>query len=249
MGSPGGAAGGGDGGLYGLGQLDASAAKQMAALSAAGMARMAQSGRRGGPSTSGGSTSGALLAALSSPSPHDLQQQPRPQPQPTHAPGAMQHDPFIAIAQAMARPNPPPNVLHVYKQRLGFFLNSISSYHAGRGAPLPPALTGIPYPQGYDPQNSPWKAIEPSAEVGSFRLAGRDVDLFKLWTTVLSAGGSAKVCLCSSYLLNRRHNFCSPRSPSKGSGASCPPNSNYPTPSLIRMASSPSQTYSPSSTA
>lgn len=142
----------------------------MAALNAAGMARLAQNGRSGGP------TSGALLGGLSSG--HDAF------PFPQHT----QH-----LAQPMARPNPQNNVLNAYKQRQAQFLHSLAVCHNGRGAPLPPALTGVPYPPNYDPHNSPWKALQFTGDVGVFRLAGRDIELFKLWNTVLSAGGGAKV--------------------------------------------------------
>lgn len=93
----------------------------------------------------------------------------------------------------MARPNPQNNVLNAYKQRQAQFLHSLAVCHNGRGAPLPPALTGVPYPPNYDPHNSPWKALQLTGDVGVFRLAGRDIELFKLWNTVLSAGGGAKV--------------------------------------------------------
>ena len=62
-----------------------------------------------------------------------------------------------------------------------------------RNTPLPPALTGVPIPD-YDHTNSPWKLIEPSSEVGSFRLAGKDVNLFKLWGLVQHNGGGHAVC-------------------------------------------------------
>lgn len=62
--------------------------------------------------------------------------------------------------------------------------------------PLPPNLTGVPYPNGYDPSNSPWKNLEVSTnDIGAIRLAGRDLDLFKLWGTVFQNGGGRSVCL------------------------------------------------------
>ncbi|KAH7921783.1 hypothetical protein BV22DRAFT_1049359 [Leucogyrophana mollusca] len=79
-------------------------------------------------------------------------------------------------------------------QRQRGFLMSLSNVHVRRGNPLPPALTGLPYPPNYDPTNSPWKSIECSpTDVGVFRLAGKDVDLMKLWMLVFQAGGAAKV--------------------------------------------------------
>lgn len=80
------------------------------------------------------------------------------------------------------------------KQRQRNFLNGLTSVMSAKGTPLPPALTGVANSQ-YDPTTSPWKALEPSpTEVGAFRLAGKDVDLFRLWGLVFQAGGHAKVC-------------------------------------------------------
>jgi SWI/SNF chromatin-remodeling complex subunit SWI1 len=79
------------------------------------------------------------------------------------------------------------------KQRQQGFLAGLSNVMAKRNAPLPPALTGIAAPN-YDPNNSPWKIIEPSpTETGAFRLAGKDVNLFKLWGVVFQAGGGTLV--------------------------------------------------------
>lgn len=95
------------------------------------------------------------------------------------------------------RQQPPAATL---KQRQRNFLNGLTSVMSARGTPLPPALTGVPNPQ-YDPNTSLWKALEPSpTEVGAFRLAGKDVDLFRLWGLVFQAGGHAKVCLVRLHL-------------------------------------------------
>ncbi|KAJ3561107.1 hypothetical protein NP233_g10398 [Leucocoprinus birnbaumii] len=75
------------------------------------------------------------------------------------------------------------------KQRQQNFLNGLAGVMAKRNTPLPPTLTGIPTPN-YDPNNSPWSYIEPSAEIGSFRLANQDVSLFKLWGLVMQHGGA-----------------------------------------------------------
>ena len=91
----------------------------------------------------------------------------------------------------IARPPQQPTSL---KQRRTSFLNGLATFMSSCGTPLPPTLTGISYPQNYDPSTSPWKFIEPSqTEIGSFRLAGKDVDLFKLWGLVLQAGGGTNV--------------------------------------------------------
>lgn len=79
------------------------------------------------------------------------------------------------------------------KQKQRGFLSSLAACHNSRGAPLPPGLTGVPYPPNYDPNNSRWKNIESAGEPGFFRLGGKDIELMKLWAIVLQFGGSAKV--------------------------------------------------------
>ena len=74
------------------------------------------------------------------------------------------------------------------------FLNGLANVHLARKDPLPPALTGIPYPGGFDPSQSRWKSLEPSqTEPGSVMLAGKPVDLYKLYAAVNAGGGWAKV--------------------------------------------------------
>lgn len=79
------------------------------------------------------------------------------------------------------------------------FLNGVANVMIKLNTPLPPALTGVPAPN-YDPATSMFKVIEPSTEVGAFRLVGRDVDLFKLWGLVMQNGGGHAVCY-SIYLI------------------------------------------------
>jgi SWI/SNF chromatin-remodeling complex subunit SWI1 len=58
----------------------------------------------------------------------------------------------------------------------------------------------MPYPTNYDPSQSHWNGIEISPhEPGFFRLAGKDVDVFKLWGLVFQNGGGAKVGPLSSF--------------------------------------------------
>ncbi|KIY45435.1 hypothetical protein FISHEDRAFT_49481 [Fistulina hepatica ATCC 64428] len=64
------------------------------------------------------------------------------------------------------------------------FLLRLSQFHANRGVPLPPFITGIPIP-GYDPNNTPWSFLEPSSEPASFRLAGKDVNILRLFGAVI----------------------------------------------------------------
>ncbi|KAF8912810.1 hypothetical protein CPB84DRAFT_1670865 [Gymnopilus junonius] len=101
----------------------------------------------------------------------------------------------------MSQPNslrnqPPPN--SPLKQRQHGFLQGLAGLMAKRGTPLPPSLTGIPSPN-YDPSASVWTIIEPSGEVGSFRLAGKDIDLFKLWGLVYQHGGGLAVTNANSW--------------------------------------------------
>lgn len=84
-----------------------------------------------------------------------------------------------------------PAQMAAFKQRQQQFLHSLAKMMEGRKTPLPPFVTGIHAP--YDPSTSRWKQLEPASEVGGFRLAGRDVDLLRLWTYVLQSGGSLKL--------------------------------------------------------
>lgn len=89
-----------------------------------------------------------------------------------------------------------------HKQRS--FLLGLANVHLSRGSPLPPALTGAPYPHNYDPASSQWKNLEYSIEMGVFRLAGKDVDLFKLWGIVSHLGGGQKVSSSISYIIRSK---------------------------------------------
>ncbi|KAJ7597179.1 hypothetical protein C8J56DRAFT_1011680 [Mycena floridula] len=91
---------------------------------------------------------------------------------------------FLDPTMANARPGQ-----QNLKNRQHGFLNALSNIMAKRNTPLPPALTGVAAPN-YDPATSLFKIIEPSAEVGAFRLAGRDIELFKLWGLVVQNGGA-----------------------------------------------------------
>ena len=80
------------------------------------------------------------------------------------------------------------------QQRRKQFLVGLGNVMLQRGVPLPPQLTGVPYPQAYDPTGSPWRSLDISnVDVGVVRIAGKDVDLYRLWAFVTQAGGSAKV--------------------------------------------------------
>lgn len=111
---------------------------------------------------------------------------------------------FDPAAQLNLPSRQPPNPAHVKpKQR---FLTGLANFHISRGHPLPPALTGCPYPPNYDPASSPWKNLDcPSGEIGIFRLGGKDVDLLKLWNVVLQGGGFAKVTQQNGWPQISRH--------------------------------------------
>ncbi|KZT44392.1 hypothetical protein SISSUDRAFT_976648 [Sistotremastrum suecicum HHB10207 ss-3] len=79
--------------------------------------------------------------------------------------------------------------MHTSRQRQTFY-SGLAQIMQAHGRPLPPTITGIPLP--YDEATSPWKTLEPSSELGGVKFAGRDVDLFKLWSLVASAGTSSK---------------------------------------------------------
>lgn len=178
--------------------LDASqAAKQMAALSAASNARMANSRSASVGGTSSGSYLGGITSGMHSTVSHD---QPvsagghsnfqMPNSQPPNSANAPFLDPTMSNPAA---PRSGPSSAQ-YRQRHQGFLAGLANIMAKRNTPLPPALTGIPTPN-YDPNTSQFKMIEPSpTETGCFRLAGRDIDLFKLWGLTIQQGGGSVVC-------------------------------------------------------
>jgi SWI/SNF chromatin-remodeling complex subunit SWI1 len=102
--------------------------------------------------------------------------------------------PDVATASAQLNVNRVPTAAaQGFKSRREDFLKFVAHVMTTRQTPLPSTITGIP--SAYDPASSQWNTIEPTAEPGGFRLAGKDVDLFKLWQLVLSNGGHSKVSL------------------------------------------------------
>ncbi|KAH9857885.1 hypothetical protein C2E23DRAFT_718417 [Lenzites betulinus] len=88
------------------------------------------------------------------------------------------------------------------QQRKRNWLQGLASLMVQRGTPLPPQLTGVPFPPNYDPAHMPWKSLEVSpTDIGIVRLAGKDVDLYKLWGLILQAGGGQKVSHKGAWLL------------------------------------------------
>jgi SWI/SNF chromatin-remodeling complex subunit SWI1 len=191
------------------------AAKQMAAMSAAGVQRqMANVNGRSSASVSGvspGSYLGGMSSSYNQPGsftgpPHDttnsMQFNPTassgqsntqgiyPAQQTTNAP------PNPSLNAPMSHPNFTPSDVAKHRQRT--FLTGLAGAHAR--VPLPPALTGSPYPPNYDPTNSQWKYLDcPPGQPGVIRLGGKDIDLLRLWQMVTQLGGSQKVCLFVFY--------------------------------------------------
>ncbi|KAG6879745.1 hypothetical protein C0992_012348 [Termitomyces sp. T32_za158] len=171
------------------------AAKQMAALSAASQARIAntrptpfvnpQSGTNSAPSLGGTNLPGYLSSNYDLSSTSSTQQNTFQMPNnlpPSTSPSLV--DP---ISQSLPRANPPTNSANFLQRRQGF-LNGLANVMASMGTPLPPALTGFPSPN-FDPSSSKWKNLELSSEIGTIRIAGRDVGLFQLWGAVIQSGG------------------------------------------------------------
>ncbi|KAI0029616.1 hypothetical protein K488DRAFT_15958, partial [Vararia minispora EC-137] len=79
-----------------------------------------------------------------------------------------------------------------HRHRRQQFLQGLATVHAGRGNPLPPALTGVNL-QGYDPLTSQWNVLELTPDPGYIRFAAKDIDLFRLFQVVTAAGGSRKI--------------------------------------------------------
>ncbi|KAI9512907.1 hypothetical protein F5148DRAFT_1160689 [Russula earlei] len=204
--------------FFNNGNMNPNTAKQFAALNAAGVARRAQTTRSsplpGGPTAP--SFIGGALPSLNhqqSPSPapgHDplstmtsqgrmsLQAQSMNQPLVPNQPSnfsSSSSDPFMSTAgQQPLRQRQPQQQQQQQLQHKKQFLGGLANVHLARKDPLPPAVTGIPYPVGFDPSQSRWKSLEPSqAEVGSVMVAGMPVDLYKLWAAVNAGGGWAKL--------------------------------------------------------
>ncbi|KAF7306742.1 ARID domain-containing protein [Mycena indigotica] len=83
-------------------------------------------------------------------------------------------------AMAQRPQQPPPSRQHG-------FLVSLAGVMAKRNTPLPPALTGVQTP-GYDALSSTWQMLD-IPDVGVIRIAGRDIELLKLWGLVKQSGG------------------------------------------------------------
>lgn len=198
------------------------AAKQMAALNVVNMQRQLTNTypRQPVPSPSqiplGGTTPGSFLGGIASTynqsnafqppiqdAPPTMQFSPHPSLQPAFSPvHNLQPNP-ASFDPSMPSSNVPPRHPPMIKSKQRFLV-SLANVHLTRGTPLPPTLTTVPYPPNYDLASSPWKNVECSTEVGAFRLAGKDVDLFRLWGIVLHFGGGQKVSSSVSYIIRRK---------------------------------------------
>ncbi|KAG7099359.1 hypothetical protein E1B28_001215 [Marasmius oreades] len=165
-------------------QLDGPMQKQMIALNQASQARMNSNSSyiNGGGTNSASSFLGGMQDVGLGHSSFQVT------PSNSH-PNSL-NAPFFdpSMSQSSNSLNRPPNIM----ERSHAFLNGLASFMAKQNTPLPPTLTGVPVPN-YDPSTSMFNEIESSAEPGSFRLAGKDVDMFRLWGTVLQRGGSAMI--------------------------------------------------------
>lgn len=179
----------------------------MAALNAAGIARRAsQTGGTSGaflggiPSNQPGQNINAFRPASSaghvstSPGPNQALPQHVSSSLGIPASTSMQFqppgDPSFLQRYPMMHPQAPPTS-QSYTGRQQSFLNGLATIMAARNTPLPPSVTGVPC--AYDPATSPWKNLEPASALGGFKLAGQDVDLFKLWGLVFQNGGAGKL--------------------------------------------------------
>jgi SWI/SNF chromatin-remodeling complex subunit SWI1 len=174
-------------------------AKQMAALTAANQTRISQNTRNTLPTAGSGPYLGAINSHTYPSGGHDLMSNANPHsnfqvPNNNYGlpltPNSVPNAPFPDPTMSQSRNQ--PSGASSLKQRQQGFLQGLANLMAKRNTPLPPSLTGIPY-SNYDPSNTLWSIIEPSPEIGSFRLAGRDVDLFKLWGLVFQQGGGHTV--------------------------------------------------------
>ncbi|KAG6911850.1 hypothetical protein DXG01_000097 [Tephrocybe rancida] len=170
------------------------AAKQMAALTAASQARIAntrptplQSGTNSAPLLGGTNPPGYLPSNydLSSPQQANFQM-------PTIHPSSVSSSLMDPMSQSAPRAAPQSNNANTIGQRRQGFLSGLANVMNSIGTPLPPSLTGIANPS-FDPISSKWKNLELSSELGAIRVAGRDVGLFQLWGAVFQSGGGQMV--------------------------------------------------------
>lgn len=161
----------------------ANAAKQMAALQAAGRSRAqsnstpgSQAGFPTALNSASGMAGGNPLGNTPSSS-MDMQAQQQQQQQQHRM--QLQHAQNLVFSQLLT--NRPAN-----------FLPMLAEVMAQRNTPLPPAMTGVPS-NNYDPSSSRINGISPGSVVGTFKLCGTDIDLHNLLIWIMQRGGSQKV--------------------------------------------------------
>ncbi|KAF8078468.1 hypothetical protein FPV67DRAFT_1663206 [Lyophyllum atratum] len=174
------------------------AAKQMAALTAASQARIANS--RPTPLLNpSGTNSAPFLGGTNTPNYPAANYDPLPGSSAQHATFQMPSNLSTSNSSSFLDPMSQQATRAVsqannttLKQRQQGFLNGLANVMTTMGTPLPPTLTGVHTPS-YDPNTSKWKSLEPSTEVGFLRLAGKDINLFMLWGSVFQSGGGHAV--------------------------------------------------------
>ncbi|KAG8907974.1 hypothetical protein FRC01_007525, partial [Tulasnella sp. 417] len=169
--------GGSSGGLsYSLDP--AQAAKQMAALQAAGRSR-ALSHSASGPTSSQFPPSLNPAVAGLQPGGNTTTTAPPPAMDPQMQHRQLQHAQSM-ILSAMLN-NRPPN-----------FLPQLAEVMASKGTPLPQTITGVPSPT-FDPTTSPMRGIQPGSSPGTIQFSGKELDLHMLMIWIIQKGGFHKI--------------------------------------------------------
>jgi SWI/SNF chromatin-remodeling complex subunit SWI1 len=83
-----------------------------------------------------------------------------------------------------------PAAMAAIQQQRTQFLRTVAQTFINHKQPLPPQLTGIMVP--YDPMTSPFAGLDVTG-VGVIRVAGKELDLFRVWHTLIKMGGTDAV--------------------------------------------------------
>jgi SWI/SNF chromatin-remodeling complex subunit SWI1 len=155
----------------------ANAAKQMAALQAAGRSR----------AMSGSSTAQGFPMQQNRPNPPPGITQNN---QPPTLPGQQNQMAINQNQQQRAQAAAMFNA--VINNRPPQFLQSLAEFMNRAGRPLPPSVTGIVTPS-YDPNTSQFRMIQGGSVPGTVKIANKDVDLHALLVFIIQRGGGIKV--------------------------------------------------------